>query len=100
MRPGILLGLPLIALTACAATTQTTAATETAMPPGRAGQEQACAGEYAASLDRPISAILVRDRGSAPSGNDVVFLETADTVSTAACEVDEDGAVVSIMPLF
>ncbi len=95
MRTGIHLVLSLIAVPACIGTAEATSAT--AIPVGR---DRACAGNYAASLEVPVSAIRVAGRDTAPSGNDLVFLETAESMSTAACEVDQNGTIVAITPLF
>ncbi len=67
------------------------------VPVGVGGQEQACAGAWADQLGVPMSSIRVNGRDTSPAGNTVVFLQTADLVSRANCEVNDFGNVLSIV---
>ncbi|MBF9058436.1 hypothetical protein HKCCSP123_04500 [Rhodobacterales bacterium HKCCSP123] len=67
------------------------------VPVGADGQEQVCAAAFADQRGLPISAIRVNGRDTAPSGNTVVFLQTADLFSRATCEVNDFGNVLSIV---
>ncbi len=67
------------------------------VPVGVDGQEQACAAAFAERLGVPFSSIRVNGRDTSPAGNTVVFLQTADLVSRANCEVNDFGNVLSIV---
>jgi len=68
-----------------------------AVPVGVEGQEQACAAAFADQLGVPMSAIRVNGRDTSPSGNTVVFLQSADLASRANCEVSDFGNVLSLV---
>lgn len=67
------------------------------MPVGVDGQEQACAGAFAERLGVPMSSIRVNGRDTSPSGNTVVFLQSANLASRANCEVNDYGNVLSLV---
>ena len=67
------------------------------MPVGAAGQEQACAAAYADQLGMRMSSIRVNGRDTAANGNDVFFLQSANLVNRATCEVNDYGNVMSIV---
>lgn len=67
------------------------------IPVGIDGQEQVCAAAFADQLGVPMSSIRVNSRDVSPSGNSVIFMQTADLVSRANCEVNSVGNVLSLV---
>jgi hypothetical protein len=67
------------------------------VPVGSAGQEQVCAAAFADQLNVPMSSIRVNGRDISPSGNAVIFLQSADLFSRANCEVNSVGNVIAIV---
>ena len=67
------------------------------IPVGATGQEQACAGAWASQLGVPMSSIRVNGRDTSPSGNSVIFLQSANLVNRANCEVNDYGNVLSLV---
>ncbi len=66
-------------------------------PVGIAGQEQACAGEFSMMFHAEMSSVRVNGHDESPTGNTVVFLQTADGTHQANCEVDDFGNVVEMV---
>lgn len=67
------------------------------IPVGVDGQEQVCAAAFADQLGTPVSSIRVNGRDTSPSGNTVVFLQSADLAARANCEVNDFGNVLSLV---
>ena len=67
------------------------------IPVASVGQEQVCAAAWADRLGVPMSAIRANGTDTAPNGNTVVFLQTADLASRATCEVNAVGNVMNII---
>lgn len=59
-----------------------------------AGQEQACASEFADRLGIDMDEVRVQSRDTAPSGNPMIFVSTADDDRQGRCEVDSNYDVV------
>jgi hypothetical protein len=70
-------------------------ATSDRQPVGADGQDQICAARLAEALDLPLSSTRVNARDTAPSGNSVVFVQTADGSARANCEITDFGDIVS-----
>jgi len=66
-------------------------------PVGIDGQEQVCAAAFADQLGVPMSSIRVNSRDVSPSGNSIFFMQSADLVSRANCEVNSVGNVISLV---
>ena len=84
----------------CAGTLSSCIETDTQLPDmipiGAAGQQEVCASYFADELGVPMSFIRVNGSSTSVVGNSVYFLQTYDGRRSAACEITDNGIIVSL----